>query len=354
MKGAGSTSPLPGTRAPWAPKRCTHAATTAAAAVAALAAASPAARPRKLLPPRWQLSTAVMKQRGGSPQPAGESVAAARVRRSLGPEAIATHAGALLTGATTMLAFHASSFQMACEYGQMRSWRLFFGPSLVLGPQWCSQFASDGDRWSRTAPLLRFDQSAVPLVGSLLCPPFCSSPRRGLQRNWVSEPDHGRPPKRQRAESPPIPPRSLSDPGALTPLRRSNSASAIAPVRGGGGSGGSEAQQPQPSGGGSNAKSGSGSAPTISGTAAADEGFPGHNSVVDVHPASKLVGAVAGVPHVMCDCLHDSASTASCHHADTACICLQLRQAKNATDGGTENSSYWAGKVRSWHDRCLC
>jgi hypothetical protein len=85
-------------------------------------------------------------------------------------------------------------------------------------------------------------------------------------------------------------------------------------VRGGGGSSGSEAQQPQGdggSGGGNSSSSGGGTVPNIAGTAAADEGFPGHNSVVDVHPASKL-----------------------------------LRQAKNATDGGTENSSYWAGKVK--------
>jgi hypothetical protein len=129
-------------------------------------------------------------------------------------------------------------------------------------------------------------------------------------------------------------------------------------VRGGGGSGGSEAQQPQPGGGGGgsgNSGSGGGTAPTIAGTAAADEGFPGHNSVVDVHPASKLVGAVAQALCMVCmACLHDQTATASCCRADTICTCLQLRQAKNATDGGTENSSYWAGKVRSWHGRCLC
>ena len=114
----------------------------------------------------------------------------------------------------------------------------------------------------------------------------------------MSEPDHGRPHKRQRAESPPIPARSLSEPGALM-LRRTSSASAIAPVRGGG-SGGEhqqQQQQQQQQPGGSSGGSG-GVAPAIAGTVAADEGFPGHNSVVDVHPASKLVGFSW---HMRCD-----------------------------------------------------
>lgn len=130
------------------------------------------------------------------------------------------------------------------------------------------------------------------------------SPGRGLVRNWVSD-GNIRPSKRQRAESPPLPPRSLSDPG--TPLRRTSSASAIAlqAMRfGGGGSSNSSGSQQARSGAG-------GSATAIASTAAADEGFPGHNSVVDVHPASKL-----------------------------------LRQAKNATEGGADSSSYWAGKVK--------
>lgn len=132
---------------------------------------------------------------------------------------------------------------------------------------------------------------------------------RGFTRSWASEPD-GRPSKRQRAESPPLPPRSLSDPGAG--LRRTSSASAVGLQAMRGSNGGSnEALQRQPSG-----NIGGGNSPAIAGTAAANEGFPGHNSVVDVHPASKLV---SDVPQVCFPVVHVYlAIDGSCPGADTA------------------------------------
>ncbi len=190
-----------------------------------------------------------------------------------------------------------------------------------------------------------------------------------------------RPHKRQRAGSPPLPPRSLSDPGQH-PMRRSHSASLMS------GDGGQQA---------------GGAAAAIAGSAAADEGFPGHNSVEDVHPAGKLVRLLTSfhccvgslqhcwrkpcwrryragsvqVPasdHQSSLCLlapwlpethfaHHFDHTATCQvHAPLAgampggvmacgqplisCPCgVQLRQAKNASDTGADSTNYWAGKA---------
>lgn len=113
-----------------------------------------------------------------------------------------------------------------------------------------------------------------------------------------------RPHKRQRAGSPPLPPRSLSDPGQH-PMRRSHSASLM------GGSGGDDGGQ----------QAGSAAA-AIAGSAAADEGFPGHNSVEDVHPAGKLVRLLTSFPCCLGSLL--GGSPAGAGTAQVPCRCRRL------------------------------
>lgn len=124
-------------------------------------------------------------------------------------------------------------------------------------------------------------------------------------RKSLSDPEDKRPQKRHRADSPPpVVPRSLSDPCAM---RRSRSA--LLSRLGLSSSSGAE-----PAGSGSPRppdSSPDGVAASAAMAAPDDEGFPGHNSVEDVHPDGKL-----------------------------------LRQAKNASDEGASSTRYWAGKVK--------